>query len=398
MKMKREYIILLVTMACYVMGCTKPYLPGAISSPNNYLVVEGIINTGNDSTMVKLSRTVNINATVAENPELGATIIIQDDQNQSYSLKSIGNGFYTSPVLNLDNTRKYRLSITTSDGKVYLSDYVASVVTPPIDSVGFIQVNNKQMGSGVQVYVNTHDPKNNTHYYRWDYTETWLFHTRYQSQYISNGVTDVVLRTEAQQIYQCYGNDISNNILLGSSAKLTQDVIYQAPITFIASTSEKIENRYSILLKEYALSSDGYNYFSLLKQNTEELGSIFDAQPSQLTGNVHCTTNAILPVIGYVTAGTIQQKRIFIDNSQLPTTWVATYPYNCEEDTALYVAKYPPHNNQVLQILVPLNTNLYPTSAIPNPGGPTPLGYLYTDGDCADCTLRGTLTKPSFWQ
>jgi len=382
--------------AFFILSCTKPYNPKVITSANNYLVVEGTINTGGDSTMIKLSRTVNINAGTTTNTVTDATVAIQDDQNQSYSLQSLNNGYYTSPVLNLASTHKYRLSITTSDGKIYLSDYVTPISSPPIDSVGFEVVNNKQEGAGLQIYLNTHDPNNNTHYYHWDYVETWQFHAKYYSQYVSNG-TEIVLRTPDQQIYACYGNSISNNILLGSSAKLSQDVISQAPITFIASTSEKIETRYSINIKQSALSADAYNYFQLLKQNTEELGSIFDAQPAQLTGNIHCTTDATLPVIGYISAGTIQQKRIYINESQLPV-WIPTYPYDCEVDSNYFATPTTPPVNQVQNNLIPLPTSNIPLSQFFLPNGMFPAGYLATDIDCADCTIRGTITKPSFWQ
>jgi hypothetical protein len=389
-------MILCTVTASFMMGCTKPYNPKVIASANNYLVVEGTINTGSDSTIIKLSRTVNVNAATTTNPVADATVVIQDDQNGSYSLQSLNNGYYTSPILNLGNTHKYRLSITTSDGKIYLSDYVSSIASPPIDSIGFSVVSNKQQGAGVQIYLNTHDPNNSTHYYFWNYTETWQFHADYESLYVSDG-TQINGRTPAQYIYSCYGNSISNNILLGSSAKLSQDVIYQAPISFIPSTSEKIEQRYSINIKQSALSADAYNYFQILKQNTEELGSIFDAQPAQLTGNIHCTTDATLPVIGYISAGSIQQKRIYIDVTQLPDTWKPTYPYNCSVDTDYFVN--PKTGVKEVQLyLIPLPNSNIPINLFYVKGGSSPAGYVYSDITCVDCTVRGTLTKPSFWQ
>jgi len=396
MRVKGEYIIIYSIITWFISGCTKPYNPKVISTASNYLVVEGIINTGGDSTTILLSRTVPLNSNLTTVPELGAVITIQSNQNQSYSVAEKGNGVYSSTVLTLPATAQYRLSIVTTDGKTYLSDYVTPKASPPIDSIGFTEVSNKQQGSGLQIYVNTHDPNNNTHYYHWDYTETWQFHAEYESDYVSNG-TAIVGRTPAQQIYQCWGNSISTDIELGSSAKLTQDVIYQNPLTFVPSTSEKLETRYSILVKQYALSTDAYNYFSLLKQNTEELGSIFDAQPSQLTGNIHCTTNATLPVIGYISAGSVQQKRIYINNSQLPTTWITAYPYNCELDTAWFADPHARGANNVEAFLVPLLNSNIPTVEFGGPTGPD-LGYLYTDIDCADCSIRGTTTKPGFWQ
>jgi hypothetical protein len=390
--MKSRYLVLAGIIILLIANCTKPYTPSAITKAPNYLVVEGVINTGsNDSTLIKLSRTVPLNAGVGTTPELGATVTIQSDNNQSYSLHDLGNGMYKSDNLTLDNTHKYRLNINTSDSKNYISDYLVPVPTPPIDSVGFTIKSN-----GVQLYANTHDPNNSTHYYRWDYIETWQFHSEYFSSYISNG-TEIVQRDPSQYIYDCWGNSISNDIVLGSSAKLTKDVIYQNPIAFVESTSEKIETRYSILVKQYALSSAGYNYFEQLRQNTEELGGIFDPQPSQLTGNVHCTTDATIPAIGYVTAGTIQQKRIYINAGQLPGSWRTTYPYNCEQDTALL---FNPKSkiNEVQEYLVPLTSSFLITQADYGiPAGPAPVGYLYSDPICVDCSLRGTVTKPSFW-
>jgi hypothetical protein len=391
MRKKGIYILLFVIAACVALRCTKPYNPTVIAGNNNYLVVEGNISTGTDSTTILLSRTTNLASGITTNPELGAKVTIQDNQSQSYGLADKGNGSYTSPILTLDPTRTYRLNIITTDGKTYLSDYVPATVSPPIDSIGFLVESN-----GIQLYVNTHDPNNNTHYYRWDYIETWEFRAKYESDYVSNG-DSIVSRPPAQQIYKCWSSNLSNNIELGSSAKLTQDVIYQSPLVFVPSTSEKLEDRYSILLKQYAMTANGYNYYNLLKQNTEELGSIFDAQPSTLTGNIHCTTNAALPVIGYVTAGTVQQKRIYINNGQLPVNFVATYPYNCgDQDSAFFsdTRTIPKYQNTVLP-LIPLVNAYVPTEAITAHN--VIIGYEYAEHDCADCSIRGATTPPSFW-
>ncbi len=390
--MKGRDILLLFIISFIGLKCAKPYNPSVVAGNNNYLVVEGNINTGTDSTTIYLSRTTNIASGITSLPELNATVTIQDNQNGSYNLHSNGDGNYTSALLTLDPSRMYRLNVTTADGKTYLSDYVPAKVSPNIDSVGF-----KAQSTGVQIYVNTHDPINATHYYRWDYTETWQFHSMYASEYVTNG-TEIVPRQPSQQIYQCWTNDLSNDIELASSAKLSQDVIYQSPLTFIPSTSEKIGIRYSILVKQYAMTTDGYNYYSLLKQNTEQLGSIFDAQPSTLTGNIHCTTSPTIPVIGYVTAGTVAQKRIYINYAQLPN-YRTVYPYNCEQDTAYFMDPRFPANppiNTVAVWLIPRNSASVPTIALTTMQG-TVIGYLFSDHDCVDCSVRGTTTPPSFW-
>ncbi|WP_428328183.1 DUF4249 domain-containing protein [Mucilaginibacter sp.] len=371
------------------MGCKKPYNPPATSTTNSYLVVEGVINT-QDSTIIKLSRTVNLTSISTTNPVNDAAVTIESDANQVLTLSPVSSGYYALGGVTLDNTRKYRLRIKLSTNQEYLSDFVEVKVTPPIDSLGYAVA-----GKGVQIYANTHDPKNNTHYYRFDYAETWQFHSRYFSAWLSNG-TAIVPRTPQQDIYHCFGNDKSSTIVLGSSAKLTQDVLFQNPITTVDSTSEKVETRYSIIVYEYALTADAYKFWDNLKKNTEQLGSIFDAQPSQSTSNIHNTGNAQEPVVGYISACTVQSKRIFIDNTKLPQQWRPAPIYSCEEDSVFYKAK-PNGFNQVAAYLVPSPFVQIPVDAFYD-GGVSPAGFLAAVNECVDCTLRGTKTQPAFWK
>ena len=373
------------------MACKKPYAPNITSSNSNYLVVYGVINSGQDSTIINLSRTVNISDTAKTKPEAGAQATVESDHNTSYSLQEISVGKYAAPNLNLNIAYKYRLHIKTSDEKEYLSDYETVKITPPVDSIGYIT-----QANGIQLYVNTHDPNNNTRYYRWDYQETWQFHAKYETSLITDG-TKLTTRPANKQIYTCFSNQASSTILLGSSAKLAQDVIYQSPLTQITSTSEKIEAKYSILVKQYALSSEEYNFWQNLKKNTEQLGGIFDPQPSEVPGNIHCVTNPSEPVVGYVGVCSIQKKRIFISKDQLPDNWIVSYPYQCNLDTLLYChGPGVPCQNDVALFLLPLNTKEFAIYPIEIKG--SAVGYLSTDSECADCTIRGTTTQPAFWK
>ena len=372
-------------------SCRKPYAPSAITSPNNYLVVEGVINSGQDSTFIKLSRTVNLSGKTSSAPELGAAVTVEDDQAGTYPVTELGKGNYGAPPLGLSTAHKYRLEIKTTDGNDYVSDYEPIESNPPIDSIGFnIQAN------GIQLYVNTHNPQNNTRYYRWDYMETWQFHAKYFSGYITNG-TEIVARNNDQLIYSCFASDTSSTIVLGSSAKLSQDVIYQAPLTQVAATAEKLETRYSILVKQYALTTESYNFWVNLKKNTEQLGSIFDAEPSNINGNIHCISNSGLPVIGYISVTDIQQKRIFISNAQLPLAWQPTYPYECEADT-FYFTNPKNGQHEVAQSLIPLSSSIIPIDPFSAKGSFSLDGYLGSSIECVDCTIRGTKLQPAFWK
>ena len=388
MKLRYVFFLLPLALTC----CKKPYNPPVSSTPNSYMVVEGVINTGNDSTVFVINKTVKLNDSTTFNPVLGATVTVEGENGTPYFLTDIyNNGHYNSiSTLNLPSNQRYRLRIKTSD-KEYLSDYVVAKATPPIDSVGY----NVQNGN-VNLYVNAHDPNNSTRFYRWDYDETWQFHAKYDSEFVLDPTTNsIVARNANQEVYQCFGSTASSHIVLYSTEKLAKDVVFQGPLTQMPLSSEKVETRYSILVRQYALTQDAFQFYQTLQKNTEQLGSIFDAQPSQLTGNIHCTTNPNEPVVGYVTASNVQQKRIFINHTDLPGDVQPLYPYDCEQDSAYYSAPKT-FVNQVQNTLINPPLDYIPTLAIYDKMGHI-IGYLYSSIPCTTCTLRGVTQAPSWW-
>src|SRR5579872_4921258 len=100
----RGYICAMSVWALVSGGCKKNYAPPAITANYNYLVVEGVIAAGQDSTIINLSRTVNISGTTTHNPEQNAIVTVESDQNVSYAIPETDSGKYAAAPLNLDNT------------------------------------------------------------------------------------------------------------------------------------------------------------------------------------------------------------------------------------------------------------------------------------------------------
>ncbi len=390
MMMKRYFILAVITAA---MACKKPIVLAPVARVNSYLVVDGNISSG-DSSLITLSRTVNIDDTARSNPELNARVTIEGSGGGSYPLAAAGKGDYKSAILSLSADQKYSLKIVTADGRQYTSDFVPVRNSPAIDNVQYEIKDN-----GLAVTVDTHDAADATHYYRWDYTATYMVESMYNSKYIVvNGDTSA-LRTPEQQIFHCWLTDTSVNILLGSSAKLTEDRISKQQVAFLAPNAESLRIKFSILVKQHALTTEAFNYFDLLKRNSEQVGGVFDAQPSELTGNVHCLSDANELVIGYVTAGAVAQKRLFIDNSELPATWKPDLSYydGCALITELYdyVPDLAPPGYVEHQVREYVYTGIEtPVDRILSPKP----GILSAKPYCADCTVRGTNKQPAFWK
>jgi hypothetical protein len=394
--MKRIQYLLLVLMGAT--ACKKQITIAPSAKVTSYLVVDGNISLG-DSTTITLRRTVNLDSNARSNPELGAVVTVESAGGTSYKLTGKGNGTYVSAPLNLSAAEKYSLKITTINGGKYASDFVPVKNSPPIDSV-----RTTITGNGLQIGVDTHDATNNSKYYRWEYTETYQIQSAFRSLIIvvqnpSAPPPDFQYpRTGDQVIYNCWVSDTSNTITTATTAKLSADKISNAPLALVPANSEKLRFRYSILVKQYAITTDAYNYFELLKKNTEQIGGIFDPQPSELTGNLHCISNPNEPVIGFVTVGQVTPKRIFVDKAGLPANWVAETPYSsCHLDTLLYARKVTNTIPTIDPIYVhEVHDLIY--SGIALTVDYAPGGYTASSPICVDCTLRGTNKKPSFWK
>ena len=364
----------------FFVSCEIHYDPPVDSAKDHYLVIEGYINA-NGLTQIKLSRTRTISHgdTAAYINETGANVVIEDNQNNLYPLNEDGDGIY-SASFNLDSTRQYQLHISTKNYKEYVSNFVECKPSPPIDTISWSLKN-----GGLQLFANTHDSQNLTHFYRWSYVETWEFHSYFNSHLIWNkDLNKVVPRTE--QVNICWITKNSTGTFLANSTKLNQDVINEAPLNLIPFGDNRISVLYSTLVTQYTLDSAGYNYWSAMKGNSENMGSVFATQPNQLKGNIHCITDSSEIVIGYINAGTEKQQRIYISNSQMPPNWNVTplcYITNVPKDSIVYYLG----GGTAGTGLIPIDTILDPQSRF---------AYTSSFTNCLDCTTYGTTEKPGF--
>ncbi len=378
--MKKYFLIIFLLF--FFTGCKKEYNPPVLLAPNNYLVVDGFINlNANGITTIILSRSRNLADTVVNIPEKNAQVIIQDNSGGSYTLFDAANsGNYTGPSLNLSLANKYRLKIITSDGHQYLSDFVSAKKSPPIDSLTWEQ--NKD----VMIYVNSHDPANNTIYYKWDFIETWEYHSRIENFWGErNG--RIFFLDPTTQMHKCWTTANSSTVITGTSVALSQDVISHIPITTIIKDEERIKIRYSILVRQIPLIQEAYNYWQIIQKNSQQLGTLFDLQPAQLTGNIHPITNPAEPVIGFISAVATTEKRLFINNSQLTDWSPLVTGVLCDQITLPTDPLDPFAYNYQDTIYAPFFFS-----------GSSPTFLILTRKECIDCRVKGGSTiKPLFW-
>ncbi|MGV3589461.1 MAG: DUF4249 domain-containing protein [Adhaeribacter sp.] len=375
----KYYLAACLLLTLLLGSCVEPYQPDVIQMPNNYLVVDGFINSKGITT-IRLSRAVNLAGTDIPPGESNAQVIIEEEGGLQFELAEGPNGNYISQPLQLNPAKRYRLRIQTANNQEYVSDFVENKITPPVDSISW-----KAENDGLQIYVNTHDPQQNTRYYRWKYEETWEFTTPF---YSVREFKNSRMQERLELVNLCWRGNNSTAIFTNSTTKLSQDVVSEFPLIKIPSNSPKIKYKYSMLVKQYAQTKEAYEYAETLKKNTENIGTLFDPLPTQLTGNIKCISDPAEPVIGFVSVASEEVKRIFIKSEQLPSSWVTLEEYGyCTMDTVLLKDVAATFTSG---LVLPISDVLNETSML--------IGYMGSSAECVDCRLRGTNVKPDFWE
>ena len=372
----RTLYICISLLCLSLFACKDPFKPEVDAHNRNLLVVEGYIHIGG-STTIRLNRTVDVAVKSVQIPEAKAEVAIETAAGEIVA-RGISNaqGTCVLNTISLSTSKQYRLRITTSKGKVYQSEVLTCKVTPPIDSLNF-----KIENGGFQVYANTHDDSNNTRYYTWDFDETWEIRSPYPSGFEVKD-NQIVNLDPSINISRCWLNGSSSRILLGTSERLVADKISRAPIVFIKGDAERVAEQYSILVRQYALTKEAYLYLDNMRKNTEQIGGIFDPQPSELKGNMVSVSDPAEVVIGFISAGTVVQKRLFISKTDKPAI---NRDWMFAEDCERFFVK----NENVLAsggLIIQKSANAQGEQ-----------GYDMSTARCIDCRVRGSNVKPSYW-
>ena len=364
-------------------GCLEPYQPSAVKDEPEIVVIDGFIDATNHSATVSLSYASSLASTTPPVTVPDASVAIEESGGSSYTLNENGPGVYTREEFIVDVEKKYRLHVTMANDKEYTSDFIDITQNPDIESVTW-RMNN----SGVLISVNTHDPKQLSKYYRWNYVETWEYISSFFSTYKMVDGT-AIERPVDERIYVCWDSHPSTEILLGSSVRLSDDVIQDYPIVFLPGNSVKISRRYSILVQQRTLTKEAYDFWLQLEKTTESLGGLFDPLPSQVLGNIKSTNDPGEPVLGYFSGGQVSEKRIFIAFLDLPDELLAMKERAlCPESdvTSISVSDIPGTPNSTY-LIDPIYVQ-----------GVGIVGYTTAPAPCVDCrVLGGSTKKPDFW-
>jgi hypothetical protein len=365
-------ILLILLIACST-GCVKQFIP-QIQEEKELLVVQGLITDQDETDTVKLSKSLPLGQVSDARPVSGYDVMISDDAGNAFSLSEISAGTYITPA-NFRGVpgRFYTLHLHPGSGTDFLnyeSVPMEMKPVPPIDSLYYVKtVIQKAEGffrgvDGCQIYLNTHDPENKCKYFRWDFAETWILRLLFP---VDNQT--------------CWVSDKSHLINIKSTAAFDQSRIDAYPINYISNVTDRLKRKYSILVNQYSLNEDEYIYWEKIKNIAIQVGGLYDVIPASVPSNLRCIEDPAEKVLGYFSVSARKSKRIYIKEN---FEGIINKYANCATDTIPYVD--PPGLGINVWILFDSQYSI------------PPFRILTDNKGCADCTVRGTTVKPSFWE
>lgn len=382
MKIRIVYI-LLVIMSGIIQSCRDPFEPELRETNLNFLVVEGFIEVEGES-KIRLSRSTEVRSTDEPQIEIGARVFLTNEENVTWEFQEREAGNYTLTG-NFDPGQNYQLGIWLSNGQQYMSEALVPIITPEIEELGYLRDE-----AGVEIFVSTKG-NDEAQYFLWSYEEHWIFRPGVVTYLIYDSGL-VRSRKDEERIDRCWDSNLFPKIVLQNSSRFEDNTILQRELVRIPNQSEKLTQKYSILVTQRAINQEAFDFWEILRKNSDDIGGIFSPLPSLIRSNIKNTVDDTEPVIGFISMGKSANKRIFISVEEF-IPW------------PVFIPEY--EFCQVLQDTIPPATDLIssafssgdrmPARALYNDMGAL-IGYLAAETRCTDCTLRGTNVKPDFWE
>jgi hypothetical protein len=390
-----------------ISSCVDPYTP-ELKGYESLLVVSGLITDEQVPYEVTLSRSFQRADSVAQKVK-DAMVLIADETGRITYLRNLGNGTYvTDPEEFTGSTGKtYTLHITTADGKEYISAPARMLPVPDIESIYYEKDNdiggaNNKISEGIRFYVNAPNGSGETQYVRWEYEETWKFRLNDYKRF--NYFSDTSILPVGVIKEFCWKTRNSSDILIGSMTPGENSATNDVPVCFVASAeSDRLTIEYSLLVKQYSLSGEAYEYLNNLKLVNEAGGTIFDKQPFPVISNITNVNDPGEKVLGYFQVSSVRKERIFVTAGVVNELGLPFYHYDCTRYEAAPIDFHVPGSMTPLMTWDELyemftgEGNFAFIEPVYDPDTHALIKLAFTESECSDCELTGSVIKPDWW-
>lgn len=389
---KKLLYISILTISIAITSCIEVFYDYENSDYESLLVIDGKIITNSVYQYVKISRATSpaypthkaeYNCQVQAEDKDGNTFIFYENSDQ-------GAGVYQAeiPAAYLYFGNKFKLYVKTKEGTEYESDFNELLPAADIDSIFYtLELNShvNELGEtvdGVQFHLNMPIEDGYSKYYRIMVNEAWEYHASFPitKYYAINESYSLTLFSGAEDYSKnvCYKSADLKEIILVNNAYVSDVNQKTVPLHFVTNETQRLLYRYSILVTQYSLTKEEYDYWETLKEIAQKEDGLFGSQPVNALGNFSCITDPKEKVLGFFSVSDYSTKRVYIDN--VPGLPISSSDFTCEKQKVT--------SDAFAFTLAHLTRNELPYYVPENPSN-DPTGIYTAYQSCFDCSMAG---------
>jgi hypothetical protein len=384
MKTINRYILFLLAMVLSS-SCIERYFPATELDFQSQLVIDGTITSGKSVQEIMIS-----NSSPTGDPKFtsvsGCKVSVEDGKGNSFPFPESTNvGHYLGNIGEsfLVPGNRFRLHVRTFTGKEYISSYEELLPCPEVGNV-YYELETKQTQdpkvteNGLQFFIDYQGNENFGHFYRWQLTETYEYHSKWplDKWLDTDGSHDLV--TPDYSNFICYKTDKLKTIFVLSTDGFSQNSYSKYKLHYVKDQTQQLQYKYSLLVNQYSLTKAAYNYWENLRKNNQETIDLFGKQPANVKGNIHNISDTTEVALGYFGVSSVQSKRIMV----LPIKGLL---FDKAQSCKAYKIESPLTPERPLYFVPDYDEAFNAYTGI---GAP----------ECIFCTLLGGITeKPPYW-
>ena len=314
-----------------LLGCVSPY-DVRYDLNANVVTVEGFVTDESGATVI-LKRSISQNVSSYDVPLKGCTAAIRTGNGSDVALAETSEGIYVTPAdFKGQAGQTYQLRFKTKEGQSYESSLEKMIAVPDIKKVyqqydpkGLLNnEGTKVLAATTNIFIDFDDPAADRNFYLWRWT-LWerqsICITCEQGIYLYDPAGGECLRVFSNPAAPTYDYVCNKNcweILRSKDLNVFSDG-YSNGRAVVGRSIAKIPlySRLGALIEieQLGLGPAAYEYYELLRNQTQTTGTLTDTPPAPIIGNIRNSNDLQEKVVGYFGAATVKKVRYWIDRS-----------------------------------------------------------------------------------
>ncbi|RLD69624.1 MAG: hypothetical protein DRI98_10060 [Bacteroidetes bacterium] len=382
MSVNKIHIILILSLLCG--SCVEPFEP-VLEESQEVMVISGMITDRPGPHKLTVSLSSPYKKPVFQGVDF-CVVSVEDQEGNMIPYTNIGEGVYVAdlPDSFLEVGDAVSLQVLTPDDRLYRSSYDTILACPELDSV-YYELGQQETPDpeftrpGIQFYLDMSGKSTDSRNIIWQVDETWEYWASlFGTHILYDWGNSKEFRTNT--IYKCWKRAPLDHVYIGSTRSLSVNELRRVPLNFVSNETDRLSVTYSLHVQQQSLSSEAYDYWKRMNDQSVESGGMYEKQPASVAGNIYNVDDPEEVVLGYFYATQLREQRLFVHNNNLFEFYVPHIQCEYEPMSSIGV----------------LGPDLFPV-------------YLYIPGnfqpsfwgpeECFDCRVQGgDTTEPEYWE